>query len=518
MDVSSIQLGNTNTTLGIGYQRPHSEIKNRAQLVSPHQVLVNNLKSIQNLPQNIHNGISEQKLNDYQLARLDDAAKFLSVFGVAALMASSPNVIGSKIVYWLGGAGWLTAMAVYPKFLKTMVKTKTNVPLDTHYKSSEGEIKPLFDDPDYMPLQVLPKKKYSNLAHQFHIPDGAISKDERLQAKLKQISVQTHTWWMLTAGLATPLITSLFCDLLEKPIQNFVTHQVKANIIHARLDKAIKSRNRPQIIQQLRKWVSLNVSQKESSKISLWWQQWTDGLLKQLHLDDPKILRQLQVNTPNKTSVFFGLQHYLCDRFGSLSNREALESYLNRQQQEVKKIIEPVIGLLRSPRLKGLVSADDINKLTQEVKLARGRSLGTINHLLAMIETYEKHQGQSKSILRSYLKAAMEKPNLSYLVQCLKEGRFTRVEEMAGPYFERVMRLMANNHYLGAHDVMGELPKDLLLRAMNSKAQRLDWIKWFPKRFGLGLLTASALFTYLCVGKDFNKPLAPINPTDGGSK
>jgi hypothetical protein len=166
-------------------------------------------------------------IKDQQLVTLNDNVKMTGSLLIATLatLGLKQKVFGIR--EYLGFLSWFGAMAATPRIINNMVLWKTGVNLNQVYDSTYGQKQNLFKDPHYLPLHILPDAVINRTADKLGIPPGP-HRRQLTEEKMRQISVQTHTWWMLVAGPATPVVSGLICDLLENPALRGVNQIKKA--------------------------------------------------------------------------------------------------------------------------------------------------------------------------------------------------------------------------------------------------------------------------------------------------
>lgn len=441
---------------------------------------------------------------DHMLARLDDTTRLLGVTGIAGLGSLGVHQPGASLPLWLGGASWLGAMAITPKILNGAVYLKTGVNLNTKYLSSGGDIRPLFQDPNYMPLQVLPLQKRIELADRLNIPQNRSDRLTLLQDKLKQIAVQTHTWWMLIAGMTTPVLAALICDRLEDAAKEMVSQIRSHRAYQQKLLPALNSKNPQQITKALEATVEAAIgSGSEVTTLSRWWKQFPPSVLKTLRLDT---LPQSRLIHANSEARFDRVVRHLEGQLRSPQTKDALKAFVQQQQFKLDRILAPLEKLFEDPQIKATVPQSTQLKLAQELQLARDTAEGTMRHLHQLSEVSLKGVPRQKAL--ALLKEKMEKSVLSEIEQLNRTGEITKAIKLAGgsTQFNRIVGSFNEGRFAKAFAQIGDSPKSLILKALESLTLRRRWVKRFPGIVGGGVLIATAFFALFVLGKDFGGP------------
>lgn len=163
------------------------------------------------------------KANDHQLGRLNDVGLRLGGIGIAAYLASKTNNPKVRLMEYVGLATFLTAMAIYPKLvINGPAKIKHGFDVDKQYIDDQGRKKSVMQDANYIPYDMY-QAEYSDedlqkIGDKLGIPKDIKNRNEVTKEQMRKISTQNNTLWMLTAGLATPALTALGCNLFENHV------------------------------------------------------------------------------------------------------------------------------------------------------------------------------------------------------------------------------------------------------------------------------------------------------------
>lgn len=159
------------------------------------------------------------KSHDHQLGRINDLGMKAGALGLAAYLMTLKNTPLPKSMELVGAATFFATMALWPK-AAIVAPTKIMHGVDIHqkYEDSQGRTKMFFQDPQYVPWDIYTPEQLSKLGDDMKIPKDIQNRDEVTKQEAQKLALQGNTLWMLTAGFATPMITSLTCNRLEKVI------------------------------------------------------------------------------------------------------------------------------------------------------------------------------------------------------------------------------------------------------------------------------------------------------------
>jgi hypothetical protein len=171
-----------------------------------------------------YNAVVKGEGDDYRVGRVHDAATLGGSVAIAASVASHQKDPKAKVMEFVGLATWFGAMSAWPKVFGKGVEMATGVPLNKEYVDSYGRRKQVFQDNQFVPWNLYQERKPELYAmgDKLGVPKNIKRREEAIQAKAQQVAVQANTWMMITAGVATPVITALTCNFLEKPVEKML--------------------------------------------------------------------------------------------------------------------------------------------------------------------------------------------------------------------------------------------------------------------------------------------------------
>lgn len=475
----------------------------QAMLATPAQRRADTLSK---WPQAMHTAacaIGHGHANDSSLARLDDTTRTMAVLLIAILGGLGLKQPGAKIPLWLGAFSWLAAMPGVQWGLNTLFKQKIGFNLNEKYVGSSGEVRRLFLDPNYMPLQVMPLADQQTLADRLGIPSDRSDRLSLLESKLKQITVQAHTWWMLMAGLATPVLSAVICDTLENPVKGLISETKLRQLPRQLQTSALSGLDNTQVRRIAEKSIrEVIASGSEMTALSRWWKQLPEHLLDALDLNGLHKNDFLK-RTPERR--FERLLDELTKALKSVNTASKVTAVLEEQQHHLNEILEPVETALWRPSkvTKALSETNRLIPLRHEAALARDSAEATLQHVRQLLTLARSKQA------KTLLKEKLTHTTLADIDQLAhRAGQISKAISHAGGEtgFNRVMGSFLQQRFSDAFTQTGANPKDLLLNALESRALRAQWWKGYPGIIGLGLvLVPSLLFTVFFLGKDPEK-------------
>ena len=170
----------------------------------------------------VKNGLSGNA-NDHQQGRLNDVGLKLGGIGIATVLASrTPNPM-MRVMEYVGLGTFLAAMDIFPKIaIHTPANAIHGFDIGKEYIDDQGRKKSVFQDSNYIPYDMYlgetPDTDLDIIGDKLGIPRDINNRQELIKAQMRKIATQNNTWWMLTAGFATPILTALTCCGLEKVI------------------------------------------------------------------------------------------------------------------------------------------------------------------------------------------------------------------------------------------------------------------------------------------------------------
>lgn len=512
----------------------------------------------------------QRPVKDSQLAELDDNVKRFGSFAIATLatLGLKQKILG--VGEYVGFMSWFGAMAATPAVINNMVRLKTGVNLGQKYDSTYGERLNIFKDPNYLPLHILPPETMDKIAKRLNIPPGPNQRRET-EEKMRQISVQTHTWWMLMAGPATPVISGLVADNLQGPVTRSYNWAAR-NVAGMRARKAIDNEKFEVFEARLKKAVDRLVGPLPESELTSWWKDFGEKITEETGLRDAltrkDVLDHGGAPLEEKIKQYFtnhvdkGETKHQLQKFLSSDRIDHALSYLDRQFEAKKNLNEEEIrkteykgklGDLRKKTQEFLKSfetnlqekiqtAEKANNTAQVAEMKKRLELvqrqrketdrailnagNTVSHYRGLLKetqktfdkkftkgTISKADETALEKIRENIRSKLDNRNLSDLLYQRNNGKSQQVKEIAGKASVEIEKALKEGQHQVAYVLLGANPKNHLMKVLRDVKAHSMWRNRVVYGFGGAMLAASAIYTTFMVGRDFKS----ANKTQGGT-
>lgn len=157
------------------------------------------------------------KSNDHDLGRINDFSMKAGALALAGYLFAHGKTSLSKSMEFVGFGAFFASMALWPKlFIQAPLKAMYGIDIHQRYMDNEGRKKMFFQDPQYIPWDLYTDEQLSKLGDKLGVPRDIHNRNEIIKKKAHKIALQGNTLWMLTAGFATPLMSALICNGIEK--------------------------------------------------------------------------------------------------------------------------------------------------------------------------------------------------------------------------------------------------------------------------------------------------------------
>lgn len=523
--------------------------------------LIEDLKpNVRSTAKTLNQVARQEPVKDSQLAELDDNAKRLGSLAIATLatLGLKQRILG--VGEYVGFMSWFGAMAATPSVINNMVRLKTGINLGQKYDSTYGERTNIFKDPNYLPLHILPQSTMDTVAKRLNIPPGPNQRRET-EDKMRQISVQTHTWWMLVAGPATPVISGLVADNLQGPATRGYNY-VMRGIDDLRAKKALTGTKDKLFADRLVQSVNRLVGPIPESELTSWWKDFAEGITHKTGLRNAVSRKDVldEGGLKLETKILNYLTH--SDNVGqqknlqrSLSKNRVEETlaYLQRQSTiekitdkngEVSTVYKGKLGDLQTKAKNHLRSFE--NFIEKELKSTNSKfSKEVLENRLALVKQQgsevDKYIANARSTVQRY--ESLMKQTLQLFEQALNpkdpkslsdkaKARITKIQteiaetlrnstqsdamyqlskgnlatarklmgEESAPIVEKAIN---TGRYQVANVLIGANPQSHLMRALKDVKAHAMWRNRIVYGLGLGLLATTGIYTTLFVGRDF---------------
>ncbi|WP_373531051.1 hypothetical protein [Vampirovibrio sp.] len=507
----------------------------------------------------------QQPVKDSQLADLDDQMKRFGSLAIATLatVGLKQKILG--IGEYVGFMSWFGAMAATPTVINNMVRLKTGVNLGQQYDSTYGERLNIFKDPNYLPLHILPADTMDKVAKRLNIAPGPNQRRET-EEKMRQISVQTHTWWMLMAGPATPVISGLVADNLQGPVIRGYNWMAKG--VDSFRAKQAMSHDKPEVFEKRLK-AALNrlTGPLPESELTSWWKDFGEAISDKTGLRNALTRKQVMDEgdtlLSDKITRYFTNEAETQDAQHPKNRVEGLTkekvdrtlSYLDREFKVLEKtddqgvITREIGGKLGALRKKArdflhtfedhfeteLKKTQDTNKqeaLQKRLNLVRQHADqmeknitnagSTVEHYRAVLQeaqkTFEKRftektldgaAQKALSELRHGIRLNLTNSTLTDLINQKRDGNSQAAKALQRSAFSEMENALAGGQHQIANQLMGANPGSHLSRVLKDVKAHAMWRNRVVYGLGGTMLVASGLYSALMVGRDFKPPLQP---------
>lgn len=169
------------------------------------------------------NKAAKGKANDHELGKINDIGMKAGGLVLAAYLMTRKQTPLTKAMELVGLASFFGAMSLWPKIaLQLPAKLIHGFDIRKEYEDSFGRKKMFFQDPQYLPWDLVDDKRINKIGDRMGVPKDIPNRREFIQEKMKKTAIQNNTLWMLTAGFATPITSALICNLCEKPLNKYL--------------------------------------------------------------------------------------------------------------------------------------------------------------------------------------------------------------------------------------------------------------------------------------------------------
>lgn len=161
--------------------------------------------------------------NDHELGRLNDTAMKIGGLTIASYLFTKKQTPMTKAFEFIGMCTFFGAMDLWPKlFLQLPAYLIHGFDIRQKYEDNYGRKKLVFQDHQFIPWDLYSDEEINKIGNRLRVPKNIPNRREYIQEKMRKIALQNNTMWMLTAGFATPIMSALICNALEKPVANYL--------------------------------------------------------------------------------------------------------------------------------------------------------------------------------------------------------------------------------------------------------------------------------------------------------
>lgn len=178
--------------------------------------------------------------NDAELGSLNDAGMKLGGLAIAAYLFTRKQTPLTKLMEFVGFCSFFGAMQIWPRLaLQLPAYLIHGFDIRQKYRDNYDTKKPVFLDHQFIPWDLYTDEEINKIGDRMRVPKDMKNRRDFVQEKMRKIALQNNTLWMLTSGFATPIMSALICNALEKPLLEFqdVRRERKAEALLNNLGK-----------------------------------------------------------------------------------------------------------------------------------------------------------------------------------------------------------------------------------------------------------------------------------------
>lgn len=160
--------------------------------------------------------------NDHELGKLNDMGMKLGGLAIASYLFTRKGTPKTKIFEFIGLLSFFGAMDLWPKlFLQLPAYLLHGFDIRQNYVDNYGRKKMLYQDHQFIPWDLYSDEEINKIGDRMRVPKDIPNRRDFIQEKMRKIALQNNTMWMLTSGFATPIMSALICNALEKPVPKY---------------------------------------------------------------------------------------------------------------------------------------------------------------------------------------------------------------------------------------------------------------------------------------------------------
>ena len=160
---------------------------------------------------------------DKELGNLNDMGMKLGGLAIATYLFAMKQTPVVKLMEFVGFGTFFAAMNLWPKLaLQLPAYLIHGFNIRQEYRDNYGTKKPVFLDHQFIPWDLYSDEQINKIGNRLGVPKDMKNRRDFVQEKMRKIALQNNTMWMLTSGLATPIMSALMCDVMQKPIASYL--------------------------------------------------------------------------------------------------------------------------------------------------------------------------------------------------------------------------------------------------------------------------------------------------------
>ncbi len=199
--------------------------------------------------------------NDHELGRLNDFGMKFGGLAIASYLLVRRQTPARKLFEFIGLGTFFGAMNVWPKlFLQLPAYLVHGINIRQQYEDNYGRKKMFYQDHQFIPWDLYSDKEINKIGDRMGVDKDIPNRREYIQEKMRKIALQNNTMWMLTSGFATPILSALMCNALEKPVLRYVDKRmnIKADNLMSNFNKEIQKYDSSANVKELDELLTAN--------------------------------------------------------------------------------------------------------------------------------------------------------------------------------------------------------------------------------------------------------------------
>ncbi len=339
--------------------------------------------------------------NDHELGKINDVGMKLGGLAIAGYLATRKQTPLTKVMEFVGLTSFFAAMDIWPKLaLQLPAYLIHGVDVRQQYVDNYGRKKFFYQDHQFIPWDLYSDDEINKIGDRLGVDKNMKNRRAYIQEKMRKIALQNNTMWMLTSGIATPILSALICNAAEKPILRLQekmaaqkANDLLKNVTQESQKYKFKDENK-QLEALLETYKGKNITPEFIEKLSANLSEWYDiGTRAKLKQDLTNLFGNKNYNVDDE--VLGNVYSALKDEFKKFKLDDEIINQIMPSKDEIKtSFIE-----------RGLLT-EGIKDLSEHKK--------AINSLITRnVKTYAQNNPNSSvnNILNMYIKNLMHSKN-----------------------------------------------------------------------------------------------------------